>query len=47
MNTLMLLWILLIICGVLFFALVETVLIIKLKKFNREWTEGADEGEMS
>lgn len=46
MNMLILFGVLLIICGVLLFAAVETILIIKLRKFNREWTEGADDSEM-
>ena len=47
MNTSIVLGILLIVCGVLLFAAAEIILVIKIKKFNSEWTKGADDGEVS
>ena len=47
MNKSVLLGIVLIVCGVLLFVVTEAVLVIKFKKFDREWAEGVDDYEMS
>lgn len=47
MNSSVLMGIILIVFGIIGFALVETILVLKIKKFNREWMEGAEDNEMS
>lgn len=47
MNSSILMGIILIVFGIIVFALAETVIVLKIKKFNREWMEGAEDNEMS